>query len=230
MGPALPGRGPDVPQPAPTPVENPFDEAPAGPLAAPGTYTVSFAKRVDGGSRPFGEPQTFQAEPLGLQSLTAADAKALLAFQQKTARLQRAVLGAIEAAEEAQGRLKVAKKAIDDTPAADVQLGAEARRIERDLDALLVGLRGDGVMAGRNEPTAMSTADRVNAIVGTQWSATVAPTGTSRQAYATASEAFEKQLATLRTLVETDLRALEGAMEKAGAPWTPGRVPTWTKE
>ena len=42
----------------------------------------------------------------------------------------------------------------------------------------------------------MSTADRVNAIVGTQWSATVAPTGTSRQAYATASEAFEKQLAT----------------------------------
>ena len=85
-------------------------------------------------------------------------------------------------------------------------------------------------MAGRNEPTPMSTADRVSAIVGTQWSATVAPTGTSRQAYAIASEAFEKQLATLRTLVETDLRALEGAMEKAGAPWTPGRVPTWTKE
>ena len=85
-------------------------------------------------------------------------------------------------------------------------------------------------MAGRNEPTAMSTADRVQAIVGAHWSATVAPTGTSRQAYAIASEAFETQLATLRTLVETDLRALEGAMEKAGAPWTPGRVPAWTKE
>ena len=66
--------------------------------------------------------------------------------------------------------------------------------------------------------------------MSSHWSTTVAPTGTSRQAYATASEAFEKQLATLRTLVETDLRALEGAMEKAGAPWTPGRVPTWTKE
>ena len=191
---------------------------------------MSFEKRVDGALAAFGEPQTFQVESLGLQTLKAADAKELLAFQKKTARLQRAVLGAIESAEEAQGRLKVAKKAIDDTPAADPKLGAEARRIERELDTLLVGLRGDGVMAGRNEPTAMSTADRVNAIVGTQWSATVAPTGTSRQAYAIASEAFEKQLATLRTLVETDLRALEGAMEKAGAPWTPGRVPTWTKE
>jgi hypothetical protein len=191
---------------------------------------VSFEKRVDGALTAFGEPQKFPVESLGLQTLKAADAKALLAFQRKTERLQRAVLGAIEAAEEAQGRVKVAKKAIDDTPAADAKLGTEARRIEAALDDLLVGLQGDRVMAGRNEPTPMSTADRVNAIVGAQWSATVAPTGTSRQAYAVASEAFEKQLATLRTLVETDLRALEGAMEKAGAPWTPGRVPAWVKE
>jgi len=76
----------------------------------------------------------------------------------------------------------------------------------------------------------MSTVDRVQAIVSSHWSATVAPTGTSREAYGVASLAFEKQLATVRTLVETDLRALEGAMEKAGAPWTPGRVPTWTRE
>jgi hypothetical protein len=66
--------------------------------------------------------------------------------------------------------------------------------------------------------------------VSAQWSATVAPTGTSQQAYANAAEAFEKQLATLRTLVETDLRGLETAIEKAGAPWTPGRVPSWSKE
>ena len=102
--------------------------------------------------------------------------------------------------------------------------------IERALDDLLIGLRGDRVLASRNEPTPMSTSDRVDAIVGTQWSATVAPTGTSRKAYTDAADAFEKQLATLRTLVETDLAALEAAMEKAGAPWTPGRVPTWVKE
>jgi photosystem II stability/assembly factor-like uncharacterized protein len=226
----FPASAPTSLKPGPTPVENPFYDTPAGPLAMPGTYTVSFEKRVDGVLSPFGDPQTFAVESLGLQTLKAADAKELLAFQKKTARLQRAVLGAVEAAEEAQNRLKVAKKAIDDTPAADPKLGAEARRIERALDDLLLGLRGDSVMAGRNEPTAMSTVDRVQAIVGTHWSATVAPTGTSREAYATASDAFETQLATLRTLVETDLRALEGAMEKAGAPWTPGRVPTWTRE
>jgi hypothetical protein len=66
--------------------------------------------------------------------------------------------------------------------------------------------------------------------VSSHWSATVAPTGTSLQAYDAAATAFESQLARLRTLVDTDLRALQEAMEKAGAPWTPGRVPTWTRE
>ena len=129
-----------------------------------------------------------------------------------------------------QTRLKAAKKALDDTPGAAPALGAEARRIERALDDLMIGLRGDRVLDSRYEPTPETTTERVRAIVGAQWSATVAPTGTSRKAYADAAEAFEKQLATLRTLVVTDLTALEGAMEKAGAPWTPGRVPTWVKE
>jgi hypothetical protein len=226
----FPATDPTSLKPGPTPVENPFYEAPAGPLAVPGSYTVSFEKRVDGALTAFGESQAFQVESLGLQTLKAADVKELLAFQKRTARLQRALLGAIESAQEAQERVKVAKKAIDDTPAANPKLGAEARRLERELDTLLIGLRGDRVMARRNVPTPMSTAERVSAIVGSHWSATVAPTGTNREAYATAAGEFEKQLATLRTLVETDLRALEGAMEKAGAPWTPGRVPTWTKE
>jgi photosystem II stability/assembly factor-like uncharacterized protein len=214
----------------PPPADNPFFDPPEGPLVVPGRYTVSFETRVDGALAPFGTPQPFVVESLGLQTLKAADAAELLAFQRKTARLQRAVLGAIEAAGEAQSRLKAAKKAIDDTPGADPALGAEARRIERALDDLLTTLSRDRVLDARYEPTPMTTRERVQAIVNTQWSATVAPTGTSRQAYADAAEAFEKQLATLRTLVDTDLRTLEASMEKAGAPWTPGRLPTWQKE
>jgi photosystem II stability/assembly factor-like uncharacterized protein len=226
----FPASNPTSTKPAPAPTDNPFYQPPTGPLVVPGSYSVSFEKRVDGVLTPFGTPQSFVVESLGLQTLKAQDAAELAAFERKTARLQRAVLGAVETAEQAQEQIKVAKKALEDTPGADPALGVEARRIERALDELMTSLRGDRVMARRNTPTPMSTVDRVDAIVGTQWSATVAPTGTSRQAYAVASDAFEKQLATLRTLVETDLRALETAMEKAGAPWTPGRVPTWSKE
>jgi hypothetical protein len=38
---------------------------------------------------------------------------------------------------------------------------------------------------------------------------------------------LQQELTRLRTLVETDVARLEKAMEAAGAPWTPGRIPVW---
>jgi hypothetical protein len=29
------------------------------------------------------------------------------------------------------------------------------------------------------------------------------------------------------SVIDVDLKALEGKMESLGAPWTPGRVPVW---
>ena len=58
---------------------------------------MSLAKRVGGVETPLGAPQTFEAIPLGTASLPAVDRKALLAFEEKTGRLQRAVLGAVKA-------------------------------------------------------------------------------------------------------------------------------------
>jgi hypothetical protein len=46
---------------------------------------------------------------------------------------------------------------------------------------------------------------------------------------AIASEAFGPVLEGLRNLV-VDLESLEAEMETAGAPWTPGRIPTWQPE
>jgi hypothetical protein len=34
----------------------------------------------------------------------------------------------------------------------------------------------------------------------------------------------------LRVLIELDLGKLEAKLEQIGAPWTPGRVPRWSKE
>ena len=44
-----------------------FSFNPQGPMAAPGKYTVSMAKVVDGVATPLGQPQTFEAVPLGLR-------------------------------------------------------------------------------------------------------------------------------------------------------------------
>lgn len=183
--------------------ESDWEERPdEGPLALPGTYTVRLSSRVDSVERPLGEPRTFEAVPLGLATLPASDRAALAAFQAKTARLQRAALGAAEVARETTTRLEHLRRAVLATPGADRALPDELRALELRLHA-----------------------------VGAHWTSTSAATGTHRREYEVAASAFAELSGELRRLVEVDLAALEDRLEDAGAPWTPGRgVPEWEPE
>jgi hypothetical protein len=84
-------------------------------------------------------------------------------------------------------------------------------------------------MERRNEPVLLSIEDRVGAIVRSHWNTTAAPTGTNQRAYEIAAEEFTVHLERLRQLIEVDLKTIEAAVEAAGGPWTPGRVPVWKK-
>jgi photosystem II stability/assembly factor-like uncharacterized protein len=221
---------PDPSDLAPAPTDEPFSDPPFGPMAAPGTYTVSLATRVDGKLSPVGEPQSFHAVPLGAGSLPAPDRAAVLAFAQKVSRLQRAVLGASQLADETRKQLQLVKKAVDDTQKADAALMDEVRALDGRLRDIQVALTGDPVVRRYNEATPASLAERVGGIVSGQWVTTTAPTETNRQQYALASELFGPVLEQLRRAVEVDMKALHDRLEAAGAPWTPGRVPRWTVE
>ncbi|MFA6957204.1 MAG: glycosyl hydrolase [Thermoanaerobaculia bacterium] len=205
----------------------PWAIAPRGPFAGAGRYTVSLATRVNGTLTPVGEPQPFTVQSIGLATLPAPDAAALVAFQRRAASLQRAVSGAEQAAAEAQTRLDHIKQALIDTPAADPKLLDEARAIEMRLKDLEIALSGDPTIAKYNEPAPMSISERVNAIVDGAWASTSAPTKTHMDAWQIASDEFSPVLEKLRALIDGDLRGLEQKMELLGAPWTPGRVPVW---
>ncbi len=106
----------------------------------------------------------------------------------------------------------------------------EALALEGRLKDLRVQLNGDPTMSKRNEPVPPGIVDRVQQVVAGHWSATSDVTATHRRNYEIAAEEFAPVLEKLRTLVESDLRRLEDAAEAAGAPWTPGRVPSWRPE
>jgi photosystem II stability/assembly factor-like uncharacterized protein len=205
-----------------------FGPGPTGPTVVPGTYKVSLAKQVDGALTPLGEAQTFAVEPLGMAGLASPDRAAALAFQQKAANLQRAVLGAARAAEEAEHDLDLITRALQVTPRADAKLIAEAYNQRQRLQDLNEKLTGDRVVAEHNEPTAPSIVERMDRSL--QWGGSAAPTKTQEDSYRFAADAFTPVLRDLRQLIEVDLRKLEDQMESAGAPWTPGRVPVWRPE
>ena len=221
-----PSNPSDTPKPDPT---IPWLQPPTGPAAAPGKYTVALAKRVDGVVTPLAGPVGFEVAALGAGSLPPADRAELLAFQKKTARLQRAAFGAVSAAKEDLKRLSDIEQVLRDTPAADPAMEKDARALEARLREILLALEGDKVMAARQEPTAPGVKDRIDGIIAVQWSSVSAPTQTSRDDYAVAAEEFAPVLEKLRQ-ADKDLASLESRMEAAGAPWTPGRVPTWKPE
>ncbi|MCH7780452.1 MAG: glycosyl hydrolase, partial [Acidobacteria bacterium] len=210
--------------------DNPFEDPPRGPMVVPGTYRVSLAQRVDGEWSELAGPVEFEVVALVTATLGAEDRQALLAFQLKVARLQRAVLGAGRAIRETDTRLEHLRKAYEDTPGAALELAGEIRALEDRLADIDKQFNGDRVRGRRNEPTHRSISRRVGRIVSAQWSSSSAPTQTNIDAYHIAGKAFGKALADLQRLIEQDLTALEEKMEQAGAPWTPGRVPRWEME
>ncbi|MCH7870377.1 MAG: glycosyl hydrolase, partial [Planctomycetes bacterium] len=202
----------------------------SGPLALPGTYTVELVKVVEGKTETLAEPVSFNVIPLELATFAAKDREAVLEFQKKVARLQRAVSGATRVAGEAQTRLQYVRAAINETLAADPALLHEAFEMEGRLRKLVTKLSGDRTLSRLQAPVPQSINQRISSVVGSQWNVTNPPTQTQRNQYLHAGTEFTEILAALRKLIEEDLVGLEKKLEAAGAPWTPGRIPEWKME
>jgi len=197
-----------------------------GPFVAPGTYHVAMAKLVDGVETPLATAQSFDVYMLDGQDTPRS--AAVVAFQEKTARLQRAVLGANAAAGEAANRLQALQRALARTSAPTDSLMGRARALEDTLRAIQESLGGDNTKARYSEPTPPSLLDRLSDATDGIWYSTLEDaTNTQKHQYDVVAAQFGAILARLRQFINVDLARLEAAAEAAGAPWTPGRIPTW---
>ncbi len=201
-----------------------------GPLVLSGNYSVRMFEKVDGAVTEVAGPQSFKVVTEGSASMNAADRAAQEEFLSKVARLYRAVYGATKTAEDVQSRLKTIREALEETPAIEKELGAQADQIEQQDRDILRALRGDRDIARRNEPVPTSISERVDGIMEGERFSLQKPTQTNIDGYKIAAAEFSDQLAKLHTLVDVDLAKLEKAMEAAGAPWTPGQVPEWREK
>ena len=216
-----------LPAPPNPETEDPFSEGPAGPLVMPGAYKVTVAKRVAGVLTSLGQAQEFQVIVEGQDRMSPADREALVEFQKKVARLQRAVQGAQATANALKPRLVAIRRALLETPAAPEKLLDDAAALDKRTNVILRALQGDQALRQRNMNLPPSIGERVGDVVGSQRMSTSRPTQTQINQYAAAAQEFETALNQLRQLIEGDLARLEKQMEAAGAPWTPGRIPEW---
>jgi photosystem II stability/assembly factor-like uncharacterized protein len=197
----------------------------AGALVVPGKYTVTLARRVEGVVTPLPGSQTFDVSGEGPS--TNADRQAMADFQEKLARLQKALTATQQTATEAGTRIIAIRRAIDATPALPFKLREDTMKIERSLGEIDLALSGDRIIRAHNEGSPASIAEHMQAAQSPTRGTTGRPTKTAMEQYQIASEGLAAEIPRLRKLLETDIKALEKQLDAAGAPPTPGRLPDW---
>src|SRR5262245_735699 len=199
-------------------------QGPQGEMAMPGKYTVTMAKRVGGVITPLPGSQQFNVVAEGMEKMTPQDRNILSEFQRKVIKLQRALTGALDAANTAKTRIGLMKRAALEAPGSNQALLDEVNTLDDKVDEVLQALRGGRELSDIPPP---SINQRVNAIVQRIRLSALRPTQTQQEQYNIAAEEFKVALARLKTLTEVDLAKLDKTLETVGAPWTAGRVPVW---
>lgn len=199
-----------------------------GPMALPGKYTVELVNFVAGETTVLVEATEFEVEPLGLDGVKNEDRSEILAFQKQTAKLQHAIMAAMQVANDAQERLTYIKKAAEVTPGIDPAIRAKARELELKMEDIMEMFTGDRLRPSLQEPGYPGILSRISTTVRGHWSTDMAPTSSHKRSYEIAEEEFTEALAKLKPLVDKELPKLNKELEKAGARWTPGRpIPDW---
>ena len=222
--------GATLPGPVVTRESDEDDDGPprgSGPLVAPGKYKVSLYQRYRGVAKPVTGPVEFNVV---LDTLGNPDAAAIadqVAFHRQVLKLSRAVTGASNVSGEIGTRLDAIKRALDIAPKADEATKTTVRELITVNRAVVRALRGDALLAARNESVPTSISERVGYAARSSVQSLARPTATQKDQYAIAAKEFGLELTKLKQLAETDLPALEKKLDGFGAPLTPGRLPSW---
>jgi hypothetical protein len=175
-------------------------------------------------------PVEFICTPLGTPSVPGQDRAALVAFQQKASRLQRAMLAANTYLSDLRSKLGAVKASLMQSQSDAAPLILKVRQLEVRLTQMKRAFTGDEVISKRNDIAPAAILTRLNSLTESFYSSFAGPTGTQQKAYQLAVDDFDVQYQELKKIAESELPALYKEMNAAGAPYIPGQMPEWKKE
>ncbi len=195
------------------------DEEPTGVMAAPGKYTVTLSKQVDGTIAGLSKSMPFIVERLRKGALDGAEPKEIAAFWQEIAQLQRETTAASMALHNSLKKVDDLQTALSRAPAAPGNLDKQLYNLRHTLlklDGQLNGNRSKQQVGEKNKPTIDY---RLRFAMSSMWSSTYGPTPTHKRSLEIAKTQFSKFKIVLEDILNVQLPKLEKALQDAGAPW-----------
>jgi len=208
---------------------NPLAKENGSTLVMPGTFKVSIAMITRNGSKPVGNPFSFNVKPLNNTTLPAAKRSDVVAFQEKANKVVRTVRGTYNFLEDMMDKVADIKQAILNTPDAPETLMAEADKLSGELQDIWLKFDRDADHPSAEEtpPSPVTFNERLGTLAYTHWRSTSDITQKEKDAFNILSEEFPPVLNEIKKLYNSDLKNLQAELEKYNAPWTPGRIPDW---
>lgn len=196
-------------------------------MALPGKYTLTLYKNESDILAKIAGPIEFTCKTLGDHTLPEKDRTDFVAFTKKVSELRAAYSVTNKISKELENNILLIKDAIRLSEGDQNKLLITAREIERENQKIQLALNGNKSIESRNESVAPSINSRLDALVYEIYASTQAPTKTQNDNYKIISDELAAAVTKLKQLVEKDLKELEAELDKANAPYTPGRMPVW---
>ncbi|GMQ82538.1 MAG: hypothetical protein BMS9Abin05_1992 [Rhodothermia bacterium] len=214
----------DLRYPAPQAIQlGSKDSGLSGMLAAPGTYTVTMSKRVDGAVTSLSSPQTFDVVPLRSGALEGSSPGDVASFWRSLEEAIRESSAVQMALSDALKKVDAMKVALSRATAPPGDLDSRIHQAKQDLlelDGELNGMRAKQQPGERTRPTVNARLFSVSRGVSTS---TYGPTATHRQQLQIANEQLAGSKGQLEEL-QIRLAGLVRDLIAAGAPWVEGEA------
>ena len=198
---------------------NPYEGDDQGALAMPGTYTIQCLIVKDLKVVTNSESQTFE-----LQSLypITSDPK----FNQKLADFRAVVLGVNQYMDHLNNKMSFIKQGMNQL--ASVSYLNNISEIERLTHDIQLKLHGDGALASKEFEVLPGLVGALEGIVGGLWSTSQTPSTTYLNKFDQIQIDFTPVYEQVKQLDEK-VKALEQLLNDSKFPYTPGRLPAWSK-
>jgi hypothetical protein len=106
----------------------------------------------------------------------------------------------------------------------------EIRTIETKIKILQRRMSGDGLKVQLDMDPTPSLSDRIGRVLYESKYSSAEPTSTHMQSLAIAQDELAAIVSELQVVLESDLPAMRKKLQQAGAPYTPGLIPTFKGE
>jgi hypothetical protein len=207
---------------------NPVKEDHGSTLALPGKYTITMSMINRDGEKQLYGPVDFNVSVLNNSTLPIADRSELVKFQKNANELARTIRGTGRFLDDMIKRVTDIKQALINTPEAPNDLMVKADNLSKKLKDISLMFERESKFPSteENPPSQVTFNERLSVLAYTHYRSSSNITQNERNAYKVLMDKFPPVLEQLKNLYNYDLKSLESDMEKYGAPWTPGRIPT----